>query len=257
MVSSPYHANAKTITITPGTTDTGGTLKITITDAGGEHPVSILIDGPKNQREKAELITSELSNQHFTSSATIAGLVSVDFVNKICIAPNTFEHDAATSDDPFATLSFSGALTGMTPAGDLASYEAMLLFDDVAAVSVLTLSDLSTRTIAGLMTATFNNLRSQLPVGQQSNLLLDPSGNSMTFYFHDGAINATVGMFTSDVGVVCEFCLDTVPEPSTRILIAMGGMIGSIYGLVRRSRRAAGRGRPAPRTWRSRCPAPC
>ena len=82
----------------------------------------------------------------------------------------------------------------------MATYTAALGFDGVNAASTLTFSSLSSPTIAGLLTDTFNSLDSQLPPSLQQNLTLDLAHNSILFAYPTTAANPYVVGGTTDFG---------------------------------------------------------
>lgn len=100
----------------------------------------------------------------------------------------------------FAHIGFSGPLSGSDFSGGVATYTAALGFDGVNAASTLTFSSLSSPTIAGLLTDTFNSLDSQLPPSLQQNLTLDLAHNSILFAYPTTAANPYVVGGTTDFG---------------------------------------------------------
>jgi hypothetical protein len=124
------------------------------------------------------------------------------------------------------SVGFNLALTGLTQTGTTSTFQASLGFSlaslDVLAASNIPFSNLTSPTPNGLLTDTFTQLRSNLPLIFQSSLSLDLSAHAINFNFPNNATNAFVSSFTNDLTTQATVSLSEIPEPSGFILMAIG-----------------------------------
>jgi PEP-CTERM motif len=135
----------------------------------------------------------------------------------------------------FGFIGFTNTPVGLTPDGSASIFEASLGFlflgSTIFADSSLTYPELSSPTIAGVLTDTFNQLQANLPNSFRSNLHLDLAEEQIVFDFLLNASDAFVANSTSDLEtqVFGGMSQAPVPEPSTLMLLTIG--VISLIGL--------------------------
>jgi hypothetical protein len=140
-----------------------------------------------------------------------------------------------------ASLTLTGTLSGQDQNGGVATYDFDLGYGDetgsptwIAESNVL-YSDLTNQTISGVLTATYDNLESQLPAAYQGGLELDLSDNSLFFAFPDSIFDPSGTSYSTDMGITDVTDWEIVPEPCTLALLSLG-VSGLIIGYRRRPR---------------------
>jgi hypothetical protein len=143
----------------------------------------------------------------------------------------------------FVTVAFGGDLTG-TILGDgaTATYDVTFGYDGLLDQSSVSYDNLSSATLVGLLTATYDNLLADLPSQLQSSLSLDLSTDTIRFELSDSANNPFVYGDSLDQGVFyAETLVTTAPEPSGLSMVS----IGTFLAIVFVQRRRLSRVRPA------------
>jgi hypothetical protein len=123
----------------------------------------------------------------------------------------------------FVDVGFSGALTGVSPSGGVATYSATIYDDSFRASTTVSYDDLATKTIAGLLGQMYSNLESQLPARDRANLSVDFANGVLVY--RASATSATLGVLgdSEDAGTECIVCAYTsVPEPASAVMLGTG-----------------------------------
>lgn len=110
----------------------------------------------------------------------------------------------ASSGQVMGSLNAAGSLSGLDPNGNAASYFFAIGYGDAQgnptwlAQSDLSASSLTGLTLPSLLTATYNNLQSQLSPTLQSDLTLDLANNAINFAFPGTGQDACIEAACSD-----------------------------------------------------------
>lgn len=229
-------AYADEITVTVGTPDDdGGEVYWQVTRSSGTK-VDIKIKVPANYTDKgkADLLEQELKKNLFTvkrngAEVTIGGVQKVEKFQDA-----THEQDKIAGKAPKKVtmdfhLSDGTALAGIDQNGSESKFYSSLGFDGILVDANLNFSDLSGNTIDALLTDTYNSLLADLPIDYKSGLSLDLSSDVIAFLFPTGTSEGFVETFTSDVNTFSTSSLETVPEPTTMLLLCLGfvGLAGA------------------------------
>jgi hypothetical protein len=123
-------------------------------------------------------------------------------------------------------VGFSGDLCGMGSGGVESTFSAKIAFGSVDDQVNLSFSTLSSPTIAGLLTDTFNGLEAGLPASLQGNLSLDTTTGRITFLMPAGVSDAQVCVQGTDTLVVTglDLTVQPVPEPFSAVLVRVGAL---------------------------------
>jgi len=120
-------------------------------------------------------------------------------------------------------LDFHGSPSGTEDGTPLLPSESLFRgsfgFDGLLADFSFNFSELSSPTLAGILTDAYNELRSDLPLSFQPRLSLDLANEQIVFISPLGETNYFVSTYTTDITVVSTTEISGVPEPSGLILI--------------------------------------
>ena len=200
--------------------------------------------------DKIDAIVVNLTKAGYTASAVQGG------VNVVVPAGSTMS-DTGPAGDPgiqavgtftagsMLMVGFSGDMTGQTAAGpgSVATYTASFSDASFSVSTTIAYNDLTTKTIDGLLTQTYQNLKSMLPVADKPNLTLDLPGGNLVYMFSGATTDPSVSGAMTDAGLLCTVCgPQAVPEPSTIVMLSIGGVV-----LIARARLSRGLGALASR----------
>ncbi len=123
----------------------------------------------------------------------------------------------------YITVAYGGPLTGTTYGGFATStFDASFGYNGLLDQSSVTYDTLSSQTVDGVLTATYNNLLAGLIPSLQSDLTLDLSTGTITFALPTGVSNPFVVGSSSDQSLYYAESVVTTPEPSTLSLLGCG-----------------------------------
>ena len=158
---------------------------------------------------------------------------------------NTGETDTISKPlaDPIGVqqiITFAGTLSGVNRLGTSATYTTAFGYDGFSISSSIAYASLEDKTAGGLLSATYQNLLSQLSPGMQGELSLNLAAGSITLLSPGSITSPSTTNGTDDISVIssCEVCLPSasVPEPSS-VVLALIGMPSVCYVAWRRGRR--------------------
>ena len=139
-------------------------------------------------------------------------------------------------------VGFHGTVGGVDDDGFSSVFHSSFGFSGLLVDASLTLGSLSSPTLSGLLTDTFNEFLSDLPLSLRSLLSLDLANDRIVFAFPRGESDYFVQNFTSDTTLGVTIELAAVPEPSTFTLFAVAIVSATGYACARRTRRRSGGG---------------
>ncbi|MBI1925414.1 PEP-CTERM sorting domain-containing protein [Candidatus Poribacteria bacterium] len=137
-----------------------------------------------------------------------------------------------------AIIDYHGSLTGLDANGNESVFMSSLGFDGLLADFNRTFSSLSGPTINNLLTDTFNDFLSDLPLSLHPNLHLELANERIVFDLPPNQFNYFAQHFTSDITTQATGGIAPIPEPSSLLLFGVGilGLLG--YGWRRRKQAA-------------------
>lgn len=132
------------------------------------------------------------------------------------------------------SLDLGNSLTGLDQNGNPAIYDFEVGYTDPAyneifyAESTLSAASIGPFSVAGLLTATYNNMEAQLPAPLQSDLTLDLADDAINFAFEAGITEPTVGGYSTDSGYLTAFStgLTTAGDANFSLNLKVGAYDG-------------------------------
>jgi len=170
---------------------------------------------------------------------TSAGNVSIGGATSITSNNATGEADAflALGGPGFGSVNYAGFLADSPIGGSgPVEYFAQFGFDGTTITSDILYSSLTTPTIDGLMTQTYDNLLSQLAPSLDGDLTLNLSTDTITLDFLPTDTNISVEAFSSDTGIDVTQTLASTPEPPSYLLLGTAFLSMALVGYRQGSR---------------------
>jgi PEP-CTERM motif len=231
-----FTRDAYAISWTAGKPMMAGTDTFILTETNGTTiTVGFISTGTEDAKEKAQKIKAaidelnrpELKDKIGINGDTLTFPAVVKGFEKAKDGDKTKERDKTSSLIPESTtIDYHGVPSGIGLDGQESVFQASFGFavssTEILVDSNLTFSRLSSPTVNGLLTDTFNAFLSSLPAMFSSNLHLDFGNEQITFVFPPDATDGFVTNFTSDLTTQASSGLFEVPEPSTVLLFGFG-----------------------------------
>jgi hypothetical protein len=139
---------------------------------------------------------------------------------------------ASLSAGLFATVGFSGSLSGVDDDGQPSVFHAALGFDGLNIEADLTFGELSNPSVGGLLTDIYDAFLAELPIDLRPNLSLDLAGALVSFQFPSSQTGYFVETFASDrsLSAELELAISAIPEPASLTLLLFGILSLTIAG---------------------------
>ena len=235
--------------VTTGTPTAGGVLMLNVNDGVGDTGVNANILATDSDVIKAGKVQQALIAAGFlalraagSNVVTVAGTV-ITLVADPTLEPITVAWVNVPTETSFAgpvsgTIDFEGTVSATNPSGSESSFQAALGYSGgVLASSSILYSSLSSPTLAGVLTDTYNQLLAQLPSSLQPDLSLDLAHDAIKFLFPVSYSEPYVSVGTTSIGTLTSLDLQVaVPEPATLPMAGAAALLGLGYRWHRHQR---------------------